>query len=223
MKILAVDTTSDICSVAILENDETIDEINLNNGKTHSENLLPIIDEILKKNKINLSEIDLISCCTGPGSFTGIRIGIAVIKAFAEVNNIPIVSVTSLETLARNDNSNLTKVVLIDARNNQVYSGVFNKNYEMIENYNADDIEVIINDLKKYEEVVCIGNGAILHKDKLKENLQNVKFIEENKQCAACGGKIAFKKYKEENLQTADTLLPVYLRKSQAERMKKGK
>ena len=87
MKILAIDTSSKICSCAILENEDLIDEINLDNGRTHSENLLPIMSELLVRNNIDLKEIDLISCCVGPGSFTGIRIGVASIKAIAEVHN----------------------------------------------------------------------------------------------------------------------------------------
>ncbi len=129
MKILAIDTSSKICSVAILENEETIEEINLDNGRTHSENLMPMIAEILAKNNLKLENIDLISCSIGPGSFTGIRIGVASVKAMAEVNQIPVVGVTSLETLARIDESNKTKVALIDARNNQVYGGIFDENY----------------------------------------------------------------------------------------------
>ncbi len=129
MKILAIDTSSKICSVAILENEEIIDEINLDNGRTHSENLMPMIAEILTKNNLKLENIDLISCSIGPGSFTGIRIGVASVKAMAEVNQIPVVGVTSLETLARIDESENTKVALIDARNNQVYGGIFDENY----------------------------------------------------------------------------------------------
>ena len=90
---------------------------------------MPMIAEILAKNNLKLENIDLISCSIGPGSFTGIRIGVASVKAMAEVNQIPVVGVTSLETLARIDESNKTKVALIDARNNQVYGGIFDENY----------------------------------------------------------------------------------------------
>ena len=102
MKILAVDTSSKICAVAILEDSNAIDEIKLDNGKTHSENLMPILKEVLEKNNITLDKIDLIAVSVGPGSFTGIRIGIASIKSIAEVYKLPVASVTSLETLARN-------------------------------------------------------------------------------------------------------------------------
>lgn len=120
MKNLAIDTSSEVCGVAILEDDKLIDDNSLNNGKTHSENLMPLIKEVLERNNLSLKEIDLISCIVGPGSFTGIRIGIAAVKALAEVNNIKIASITSLESLVQNINSK-TKVSMIDARNDQVY------------------------------------------------------------------------------------------------------
>lgn len=221
MKILAIDTSSKICSCAILENEELIDEINLDDGRTHSENLLPIMSELLERNKIDLKEIDLISCCVGPGSFTGIRIGVASIKAIAEVHNIKIASVTSLETLARINESEKIKVTMIDARNNQIYCGIFDNEYNQIEELMADDIYNIIEVLKKYENMIFIGDGAILHKEKIVENIENAEFSEKNEQKASIGGKIAYKKYSDSDLKIADTILPIYLRKSQAERMKK--
>ena len=102
MKILAIDTSSEICSVAILENDKLIDKNELDNGKTHSENLMPLLDELLKRNSLNIKNIEMLACCVGPGSFTGIRIGVSTIKPIAEVLNIKIATVTSLEVLSRN-------------------------------------------------------------------------------------------------------------------------
>lgn len=222
MKILAIDTSSKICSTAILENENLIDEINLDNGKTHSENLLPIISQILERNNLKLSDVDLIACSVGPGSFTGIRIGIASIKAIAEVNNIPIASVTSLETLARIDTSKKIKVCIIDARNNQVYCGIFDEEYNKTEEFIADDILEIIKKIKKYTNIICIGDGAILHKDLLQQNISNVSFSTLNEQIAYNTGLIGYKKYQKNELKNADSILPIYLRKSQAERMKKN-
>lgn len=221
MKILAIDTSSKICSVAILENDNLIDEINLDDGRTHSENLMPLMDEILKRNSLDIKDIELISCCVGPGSFTGIRIGVATIKPIAEVLNIKIASCTSLEVLAKNVENTETIVSLIDARNNQVYCGIFDKNYNKKQEYIADDINIVIENLKKYNNLVCVGNGAVLHKDLLTQNLEDVKFVEQNDQLAANCGKIGYKKFLENDLLTADTIIPIYLRKSQAERLKK--
>jgi len=155
MKILSIDTSSDICGVALLENDNLIDDNSISNGMTHSENLMPLISELLKRNNIELKEINLIACSVGPGSFTGIRIGVSTAKAFAEVNNIKIAEVTSLETLSQNIENSDTKVSLIDARNNQVYCGIFDKEYNKKEDYIADDINNIIEILKKYKNIVC--------------------------------------------------------------------
>lgn len=221
MKILSIDTSSKICSVAILEDNQVIDEINIDNGMTHSENLMPTVEQILEKNNLKLADIDLISCCVGPGSFTGIRIGVSSVKAMAEVLGIPVASVTSLETLARIDQTEKIKVSLIDARNNQVYCGIFDKQYNQVQEFLADDIAKVTDVLKKYENIVCIGDGALLHKELIKAQIENVEFAEENNQSAAFGGMIGYKKYLAGNLENADTILPIYLRKSQAERLKK--
>ncbi len=88
MKILSIDTSSKICSVCLLEDDKIIKEINIDDGNTHSQNLMPLIDEIFKSTNLTLDNIDLLACSKGPGSFTGVRIGISTIKAFADVTNI---------------------------------------------------------------------------------------------------------------------------------------
>ena len=221
MKILALDTSSKICSVAILENDTVLAEKNQDNGKTHSENLMPMVAEILAENQLNVSDIQLISCCVGPGSFTGIRIGIASTKAMAEVCQIPVAGITSLETLARLDESEKTKVVLLDARNNQVYSGIFDENYQAKQEFWAGDIDELIGFVKSYENLVFIGDGALLHREKIVRQIPDAKFSAQNEQKAGFGGKIAYHAYCQNRLQTADSLQPIYLRKSQAERMKK--
>ena len=221
MKILAIDTSSSICSVAILEDDKLIDKNELDDGKTHSENLMPLLDELLKRNSIDIKDIEMIACTVGPGSFTGIRIGVATIKPIAEVLNIKVASIMSLETLAKNVEDRETIVSLIDARNNQVYCGVFDKNHNKKEEYIADDINEVIKTLNKYDNITFVGNGAVLHKELLNNNFKNAEFSDMNIQTAENVGKMGYKKYLENDLCDADTIIPVYLRKSQAERMKK--
>ena len=152
------------------------------------------------------------------GSFTGIRIGISSIKAIAESLNIPVIDVSSLEALAYNvENINSTTICsLIDARNNQVYCGIFDKNYNLLENYLADDINTIIEVLTNYKDIVFVGDGAVTHKDLL--NISDFKY--ENTIHAKNIAKCAYNKFKNNNIKTADTISPLYLRKSQAERMK---
>lgn len=86
--------------------------------------------------------------------------------------------------------------------------------------YIADNINIIIEKIKKYDNILCVGNGTILHKDLLKTKLNNVEFVDGNKQSAFNVGKIGYRKFLNNDLHTADTIVPVYLRKSQAEQMK---
>lgn len=154
----------------------------------------------------------------GHGSFTGIRIGISSIKAIAESLNIPVIDVSSLEVLAYNVQNSDCKTIcsLIDARNNQVYCGIFDKNYNLLEDYLADDINNIMEALKKYEDIIYVGDGAVVHKELL--NIADFSYdnIIHSKNIAKC----AYNKFKNNNVKTADSITPLYLRKSQAERMK---
>ena len=232
MKILSVDTSSSVCAVALLEDEELINQKILDNGKTHSENFMSLLDETLKETNISLDDIDLIVCCVGPGSFTGIRIGIASIKAIAEIKHIKIVSVTSLESLSYNvesvDKEDI--ISMIDARNNQVYAGIFDFKQEKKCEYLADDINVILDKILNLcsEKIIFVGDGAMLHKDLILEKLRgkDIKFIDDtlNKQNAVSLGKCGYRKFlKNEDIKDADTINPLYLRKSQAERMKNAK
>lgn len=219
MKNLAIDTSSEVCGVALLEDDKLIDDNSLNNGKTHSENLMPLIKDILERNNLELKDIGLISCVVGPGSFTGIRIGIASVKAMAEVYSIKIASVASLEILVQELESK-TKVSMIDARNDQVYCGIFDENNNLLEDYIADDINVAIEKISKYEDISICGNGAEKFKNLILEKIPSMKFSDENFQKAENAGKAGFRKFLSNDLMSADTIMPIYLRKSQAERLK---
>ena len=151
------------------------------------------------------------------GSFTGIRIGIASIKAMAMSYNIPICSVTSLEALAYNVNTKCETICsIIDARNNQVYAGIFDKEYNLLEEYIADDINEVIEALKKYNDIAYVGDGAIIHKDLLNIKTFEYENVIHAKNIAKCG----YNKYKKNEIENANTIVPLYLRKSQAERMK---
>ena len=218
MKILSISTSSNIASVAISENDKCILELNVNNNKTHSETLMPLISDLLSQTGINLSQIDLIACDIGPGSFTGIRIGIASAKAISEILNIPIIDVSSLEALAYNIQNKNCKTIcsLIDAKNNQVYCGIFDNKYNLLEDYLANDINTIINSINKYTDIIFVGDGTITHKNILNISDFNYENIIHAKNIAKC----AYNKYKLNYTQTADSITPLYLKQSQAERIK---
>ncbi len=230
MKILAVDTSSSVCAVALLDNNVLINQKILDNGMTHSENFMPLLDKVLKETKTVLDDIDLIACTVGPGSFTGIRIGIASVKAIAEVKNIKIIEVTSLESLAYNVENveNCTIISMIDAKNSQVYCGIFDNEYNLKVPYIADDINIVLDKIKDYDNIIFVGDGTIVNREMINNNLKDkrYKFVSENinKQNAYSVGKCAYNKFKnKKNIVSADTLNPLYLRKSQAERLKDGK
>lgn len=156
------------------------------------------------------------------GSFTGLRIGIATSKAFCMAKTIPAVGVTSLETLAYNvEKHNGIICSLIDAKNDNAYCGIFDANYQPVENFFADHIDVIIDCLKKYSKLTFVGDGSILHKNLLQSNLPDCTFSINNSQSAYLLGKCAYKKFSNGDILDADKILPLYLRKSQAERLKK--
>lgn len=220
MKILSVDTASLVCSVCILEDMDVIYHKKIENGLTHSEKLLPMIKEAFDATSLNLSDIDLYACSTGPGSFTGIRIGISTLKAFIDVYDKPSIGISSLEGLSYNlDNNDLT-CCLIDARNQNVYCGIF-KDHIQVGDLEFDHIDNICNSLKDYsqENITFVGDASAIYKDQLEKVFTKACFADEeqNKSNAISIAKAAFMHYKkgEENLG----LSPLYLRKSQAERL----
>lgn len=216
MLILGISTSSNIASVALSKDAECIKELNINNNKTHSETLLPLINELLSETNIKLQDINLIACDNGPGSFTGIRIGISTVKAIAESLNIPVIAVSSLEGLAYNIHNSECICSLIDARNNQVYCGLFDSNHTLIGNYMADDINTILSVINQNKDILFVGDGAVAHKGLLNIN----DFKSDNLLHAKNINLCAFNKFSKGEILSADSILPMYLRKSQAERMR---
>lgn len=223
MKILTCDTSSSVCAVGVFENDKLINKNELDNGKTHSENFMPLVEKTLNGSNLSLADIDYISVVVGPGSFTGIRIGVASCKAMAEVAGKKMIALYSLEVLAANEYKKEKNIcALIDARNNQVYCGIFDENLNQKEEFMADDIYNCLENIKNYDNIIFVGDGSIAHKESIKEKFANksIEFSMKNKQCVTGLGIIANKKIKDGEFVSADEIIPVYLRKSQAERMK---
>ena len=226
MKILSIDTSSNLCAVAVLENTNLIKENILNDTKNHSERIMPIIAQTLEESNLKLGDIDLIVCDKGPGSFTGIRIGVATVMSFVDSLKLPAIGITSLEALAYNVLLNEEKpsfiCSLIDAKNNNVYFEL----YSIINNIPCSilsaecmNINDLIDLLKKYDNISFVGDGSITHKELLISNLPTSifsKFNDISSYSLGIAGLNAF------NSGRKDDLLPVYLRKSQAERAKES-
>ena len=231
MKILAIDTSSSRCTVCICENEEPLIELNSDDEKTHSEKLMPMISKIFDDSNLSLNNVDLLASCLGPGSFTGVRIGISTIKAFSDVTNIPTVGVSSLEGLAYNVKNDGLICSIIDAKNENIYYGIFefkNSVCKKCITLSTSNIHNLINELttlsSSYSSISFVGDGAILYKSFLNESLisrfNNIFFAQGNQNLASSISiaKCAYNKYKNGEFGNSNSLTPLYLRKSQAER-----
>lgn len=176
MKILAVETSAKVASVALSKDGCILAEFTLNNKMTHSRVLMPLINELLKSLDFQISDIDLFAASNGPGSFTGLRIGVSTVKAFAYALNKPLVLVDTLEALSYNVYPNDKKVcALMDARNNQVFGAIFNplnKRYVLEDERFAVDIKILLNTLKtKGEQIFFVGDAIELYEDLIKTKM----------------------------------------------------
>ncbi len=225
MKILSIDTSSNICGIAVLEDANLLKEISQNNGLTHSETLMPIIKNTLENLNIALKDIDLIICDKGPGSFTGIRIGVATAKAFSDSLDIKSVGISSLEALAYNVKNNGVICSLIDAKNNNVYVGVFENidgNYILRRNFSTENINDLLSEFKDTEySITFVGDGAINYKEIISSALPSKYIFTENNNLSAYNLGLAGLSHF--NNEDYTDLNPLYLRKPQAERMLESK
>ena len=225
MKILAIDTSAVCASVAVTENGRILSESSVNTGLTHSRTLMPMIDSTLKNAEISLDGIDCFACSVGPGSFTGVRIGVAAMKGLCDGTGKKCMPVSTLEALAYNlSDRECIAVSVMDARCQQVYCAVFKNEKGSVARLTEDSalkIEDLGEKLKEYEgEIIFVGDGAeICHKalGYKKAGAGNV---------YQRGSSVAFaaeKNYGEEKLLSAGELMPAYLRLPQAERELKAK
>lgn len=219
MKILSIDTASNLCTVAILEDKKCIKEIIVNDARNHSEKIMPVIEQVLQETSLTLKDIDLIVCDRGPGSFTGIRIGVGTVIAFQDCLNIPCVGISSLETLAYNVNKDGIICSLIDAKNNNVYFGLFerkNSEYTQIGNLEFKNINDVITFLQtQTSPITFVGDGATANKDFISNSIQSCTFYDKNDLSSYSLGIAGYEAFKK---GTSTSIMPLYLRKSQAER-----
>ena len=231
MKILALDSSGLVASVAIVSDDDLIGEYTVNYKKTHSQTLLPMLDEVAKMVELDLSTIDVIAVSAGPGSFTGLRIGSATAKGLALALNKEIVSVPTVDALAYNMWGCRDLVCpLMDARRNQAYSGLYRfsdgKMDTLIKQCVVQIDEIIDKINKEGQKVIFLGDGVPVFKEYIRENITvPYDFAPAmcNKQRAsavACLGQILFGEGK---AVPAYEHKPEYLRLSQAERERQEK
>lgn len=226
MKILALDSSGLVASVAVTEDDNLLAEYTVNYKKTHSQTLLPMLDEISRMIELDLESIDAIAVAAGPGSFTGLRIGSATAKGLGLALNKPLIGVPTVEALAYNlyDVPGLICPIM-DVRRRQVYTGLYSfEQHQMktVKEQTAMGIEELTEELnQKNQPVIFLGDGVAVYRDTIKEKL-TVPFdfapVHLNKQRAGAVAALGARYYAEGKTETAREHQPEYLRVSQAER-----
>ena len=222
MKILSVDSSSVSASVAITENGVTLAESFINNGLTHSQTLMPMVEKTLKDANASVKDIELFAITNGPGSFTGVRIGIASVKGMADALNKKCFAVSTLEAIAEPlKDEDCIACAVMDARCNQVYTAIFENGNRLCED-KAVLIDELGDELKNYnKKVVFIGDGSVLCYEKLKDVVTDCEIADENIRYihASSIGRIAEEKVKNGEMPIDSVnLVPFYLRLPQAER-----
>lgn len=226
MKILGLDSSGLVASVAVVEEENLLAEYTVNYKKTHSQTLLPMLDEIVRMIELDLNSIDAIAVAGGPGSFTGLRIGSATAKGLGFALGKPLVQIPTVDGLAYNlwGSSDLV-CPLMDARRNQTYTGLYDftdGNMRIVRAQCAvgiDEIVECIND--EGRSVVFLGDGVPVFRDFIQEHCRvSYSFAPAhmNKQRGASVAALAVVYFQEGKFQTAAEHRPDYLRLSQAER-----
>ncbi len=227
MKILAVESTSMVAAAALIQEGHLLGEIRINHEKNHSEQLLPLVDRLLALCACPLEALDALAVSLGPGSFTGIRIGVATVKGLAQALNIPVVGVNTLETLAwQGAPFTGTLMPLVDAQRNLVYTAAYRFQEGQMITLAAPDVLHIQELLARLEGTpesrLFLGDALDLHRERIAEALEDRASFAlpiHAMPSAAALAQCALGKALAGEGMTAGELQPVYLRTSQAEKV----
>ena len=223
MNIVAIDTSGPTASCAVMRDGEIIHSVFLNQGLTHSETIMPTLDEAMTSAQIDCSQVDAFVAVAGPGSFTGVRIGVCAVKGLAHAHNTPCASVDALEALAMNViGFDGIACPILDARRGQVYCAAFDVRGELPVRVLPDqalELNAYLAQLPEDRRLIFVGDGLRVHADAITNvlgdraviaaaNLRNLRAD------AACVLAMAH----QDQWMEARKLVPIYLRAPQAER-----
>ena len=216
MKILGIDTSSSSLSVAVMDDDLLKGEFTLNHKLTHSEQMMPLLDSLLSHLELKMSDIDLIGVSVGPGSFTGIRIGVAAANAMAMALDIPVVGISSLEAMAYTAGETAYTIVsTFDAQRDRFYFNAYKFENSELKALEAEDVlekEDLIKKLESYDKVLLLGDAVFINEElplNVKKAKRAVRYVRASSVCELAHRDYLFGK--------TGFAVPVYLRKSQAE------
>lgn len=220
MKILAIDTSCASISASLITEEKILAEIYLNEKNNHATTIMPIIDNLLKMSNIELEDVDYLACSNGPGSFTGLRVGVSTLKGIALALNKKIIVVSTLEVLAYNIFSLDSAVVpMIDAKSNKIFTGIYKNGVNIFED-RIMDIHEILEYLKSNElEPIFLGDGSIKYKREISEifSCKNIAPINLIMPKASSIGEIAKRHLLEDKFVDYRNLEINYLKRPQAE------
>jgi len=220
MICLAIDTSSRTASVALLQDRDIIYSGFLNDGRTHSEKLMPMVEACFETSGRDISDVDFFAVVNGPGSFTGVRIGVAAVKGLAHAGGKPVAAVNALDAMHYGAGLfNGTVCCLVDARNAQVYAGIYREG-GLACPYSASHINEVLDKLKGFDgSILFAGCGAAANSEAIASAIGPCAvFAADIHPEAAYAGKIAFDYYEKGLLTDYLNLSPCYIRKSSAER-----
>ena len=219
MKILAIDTSALTATAAILADGKLLCEISTTTALNHSVTVMPMIDELLRKVNMDISEIDLFACSEGPGSFTGLRIGIGTVKGLAYGLGKKVVGVSTLEALAHNISFTDAFIApIMDARRSQVYNALYKYDGEKLVEIvppRALSVEELCEEIS--QKTIFVGDGVLAYKEKLIETLGDKAIFASPQNVLQRAGSVAYAALSKTPVE-AEELTAVYLRKPQAER-----
>ncbi len=225
MKILAIDTSSFPASVAITEDNLLLGEYIIRNQRKHSQNIMVMTERLFNDLGIDISDIDTLAVTVGPGSFTGLRIGISTVRAFAQAINKPVAAVNTLEALAYNMlQRNGVVISMLDARRDEVFCGVYEIINGEVKELVKPDVMTVSEICDKYKDTnaVLCGDGAIIHREEF-EGIFNFAPMNLTETRASSLAIAAYNKAHKDELCHYNKVEPLYLRKSQAEREYEGR
>ncbi|MBE7011626.1 MAG: tRNA (adenosine(37)-N6)-threonylcarbamoyltransferase complex dimerization subunit type 1 TsaB [Ruminococcaceae bacterium] len=218
MLIFGVDTCSAAATSAIFDGEKLVAQTVINHKKTHSQKIMPQIDNLFSISELSVSDIDVFAAAVGPGSFTGVRIGVATIKGMAQALSKPCVPVSTLEALSF-PFSFFNGVVcpILDARRGQVYNAVFENGKRL-----CPDRALALSDLLEElsgKNVIFLGDGIFPYREEILSVMPDAKFSPKvtAMNLAGCVCEVAYEKYMKGEAVTANELVPSYVRLSQAE------
>ena len=218
MRILGTETSSRAATVALFEDGEILCEYTLNHKKTHSQVMQPLVLRMLDDLNLALSDIDVFACGIGPGSFTGLRIGVSMTKGFAQALLKPCAGVSTLLALSENVYGfDGTRVSLIYARADEVFYGIYDEERDLEGVCTIDELLALVKDKK----CIFCGDGSVVFKEKILDAMgKNAVFANKRQNIVSAANVClaAEKMANEQRLVSCDELVPVYMRPSQAER-----